>query len=133
VTSEQPGILDRPRIVVADEDVSVVKFVMDTLRQDGNAVFHEYDALSAVQLACSLDVCHLVITNTQVEGVPSVTLIRELRERLPSLPILYLANLGRSTPEREAQLPSDVRILREPFGVEDLLAAVRPLVTNGHR
>ena len=133
MTSEQPGILDRPRIVVADEDVSVVKFVMDTLRQDGNAVFHAYDALSAVQMACSLDVCHLVITNTQVEGVPSVTLIRELRERLPSLPILYLANLGRSTPEREAQLPSDVRSLREPFGVEDLLAAVRPLVTNGHR
>ena len=133
MTSEQPGILDRPRIVVADEDVSVVKFVMDTLRQDGNAVFHAYDALSAVQLACSLDVCHLVITNTQVEGVPSVTLIRELRERLPSLPILYLANRGRSTPEREAQLPSDVQILREPFGVEELLAAVRPLVTNGHR
>ena len=132
MTSAQPDILDRPRIVVADEDASVVKFVMETLRRDGNAVFHAYDALSAVQLACSLDVCHLVITNTQVEGAASVDLIRDLRERLPSLPILYLANLGRSTPEREAQLPSDVPILREPFGVEELLAAVRPLVTNGH-
>jgi DNA-binding response OmpR family regulator len=131
VTSAQPGILDRPRIVVADEDASVVKFVIDTLRQDGNAVFHAYDALSAVQLACSLDICHLVITNTQVEGAASVELIRELRERLPNLPILYLANLGRSTPEREAQLPSDVPILREPFGPEDLLAAVRPFVTDG--
>src|SRR5215207_7918912 len=72
VTSAQPGFLDRPRIVVADEDASVVKFVIDTLRKDGNAVFHAYDALSAVQLANSLDICHLVITNTQVEGLASV-------------------------------------------------------------
>jgi DNA-binding response OmpR family regulator len=131
VTSAQPGFLDRPRIVVADEDASVVKFVIDTLRKDGNAVFHAYDALSAVQLANSLDICHLVITNTQVEGLASVDLIHQLRERLPSLPILYLANLGRSTPEREAQLPPDVPILREPFSAEELLAAVRPFVTEG--
>jgi len=117
--------------VVADEDASVVKFVIDTLRKDGNAVFHAYDALSAVQLASSLDICHLVITNTQVEGVASVDLIHQLRERLPSLPILYLANLGRSTPEREAELPSDVLILREPFSAEELLAAVRPFVVEG--
>jgi DNA-binding response OmpR family regulator len=130
VTSAQPGFLDRPRIVVADEDASVVKFVIDTLRRDGNAVFHAYDALSAVQLASSLDVCHLLITNTQVEGAASVELIHQLRERLPGLPILYLANLGTSTPEREAQLPPDVPILREPFSGEELLAAVRPFVAE---
>ena len=42
--------------------------------------------------------------------------------------MLYLANIGRSTPELEAQLPADVPILREPFTADQLRAAVRPLM-----
>jgi DNA-binding response OmpR family regulator len=127
------GLFNRPRIVIADEDPSVVQFVIQTLRKDGNAVFHAYDALSAVQLATSLDRCDLMISNTRVEGVPGVELIHQLRRRHPDLPILYVANRGRSTPEIEARLPSGVPILREPFTAEELRAAVRPFVSDGRQ
>lgn len=66
MSTAPPGLFDRPRIVIADEDASLVQFVIETLRQDGNAVFHAYDALSAAQLAFSLDRCHLLISNTRV-------------------------------------------------------------------
>lgn len=127
-----PGLFDRPRIVIADEDASLVQFVIDTLREDGNAVFHAYDALSAIQLAFSLDKCHLLISNTRLDGMPGVELIHHLRGRLPELPIIYVANNGRSSPGLEARLPSDVPILREPFTAADLLAAVRPFIADGH-
>lgn len=127
------GLSNRPRIVIADEDPTVVKFVIQTLRQDGNAVFHAYDALSAVQLAFSLDRCDLLISNTRVEGVPGVELIFAIRARLPDLPILYVANIGRSTPEIEAQLPPGVPILREPFTAGELREAVRPYVSDGRK
>ena len=42
--------------------------------------------------------------------------------------MLYLANIGRSTPELEAQLPADVPILREPFTADQLRDVVRPLM-----
>jgi DNA-binding NtrC family response regulator len=116
------------RIVVADEDANVVAFVIQTLRQDKYAVFHAYDALSAVELALALDECHLVITNTRVGGPPGIELIHELRSRQPKLPILYLANVGRSSPAIEAQLPSDVPILREPFTAEQLRGVVGRLL-----
>lgn len=125
------GLLDRPRIVIADEDHPLVEFMVQTLRTDGNAVFHAYDALSAAQLAFSLDRCDLLISNTRVEGIPGVDLIRQLRKQLPDLPIIYLANTGRSSPELEAQLPPDVPILREPFTADELRAAVRPFLSNG--
>jgi two-component system, OmpR family, response regulator len=125
------GVSHRPRIVIADEDPTVGLFVIQTLRKDGNAVFHAYDALSAVQLAVSLDRCDLLISNTRVEGMPGVELIRQLRTRLPDLPILYVANIGRSTPELEAQLPPGVPILREPFTAEELRVAVRPYLSDG--
>jgi DNA-binding response OmpR family regulator len=131
--SAPDGLLDRPRIVIADEDPTLVQFVIRTLRKDGNAVFHAYDALSALQLATSLDRCDLLISNTRVEGVPGVELIHELRKRHPDLPILYVANMGRSNPEIESHLPSGVPILREPFTAEELRAAVRPFVSDGRQ
>ena len=41
----------RRRVLVADEDPKVVQFVIETLREDGFAVFHAYDGLPATELA----------------------------------------------------------------------------------
>ena len=125
--SRTPGFVGR-YIVVADEDKAVAGFVIDTLLVDGHAVFHAYDGLSAVQLALNLKMCDLVVSNTKVGGKPGIDLIHELRERLPTLAILYLASNGRSTPELERQLPRNVPILREPFGAKELRAAVNYLL-----
>jgi CheY-like chemotaxis protein len=82
--------------VVADEDQAVAGLVIETLLDDGHAVFQAYDGLSAVELALGLKVCDLVISNTRVGGVAGLELIHELRAQLPDLPIVYLANQGRS-------------------------------------
>ena len=119
---------DCRNIVVADEDKIIAGLVIETLLDDGHAVFHAYDGLSATELALGLKVCDLVISNTRVGGVDGLDLIHELRERLPTVAILYLANRGRSTPELEQQLPINVPILREPFTAQQLRAAVRPLL-----
>jgi DNA-binding NtrC family response regulator len=118
-------------IVVADEDPKMVAFVIKVLREDGHAVFHAYDVLSAIQLAFALEPCDMVISNTKVEGADGVELIHYLRKRRPDLPIVYLANTGRSTPEAEAQLPSDVPILREPFTEKLLRDTVKALLNGG--
>jgi DNA-binding response OmpR family regulator len=117
-------------IVVADEDPRMVAHVVRILREQGHAVFHAYDVPAATQLAFALDPCDLVISNTKVEGADGVELIQYLRKRLPDLPIIYLANMGRSTPEIEAHLPSDVPVLRVPFEEKELLTAVSKLL-NG--
>jgi CheY-like chemotaxis protein len=112
-------------IVVADEDRDAVDRIVAILRADGHAVFHAYDALAATQLALSLKICDLVISNTKMAGMETgAALIRELRQIRPDLPMIYLANTGRSTPEVERSLPSDVLIVREPFTPEKLRAAV---------
>jgi len=115
-------------IVVADEDRTIANFVIDTLESDGHSVFWAYDGISAIQLALGLKVCDLVISNSRVGGQQGVDLIIDLRERLPWVSILYLANDTRSTPEQERHLPPDVPILREPFTGNDLRSVVRPLL-----
>jgi CheY-like chemotaxis protein len=120
-------------ILVADEDPAVVAFVIRTLRNDGHAVFHAHDGRSAVELVYALRKCDLVISNTKVDGMPGIDLIRQLRHDRPAQPIAYIANIGRSTPEIEAQLPPDVPILREPFTAEELRSTLAPLLDGDGR
>jgi DNA-binding response OmpR family regulator len=127
VCARPPGFEGR-YIVVADEDRTIANFVIETLLADGHAVFMAYDGLTATQLALNLKLCDLVISNSRVGGLTGVDLIRELRHRLPWLPILYLANSERSNTEVERQLPKNVMILREPFSADELRAAVHPLL-----
>jgi DNA-binding response OmpR family regulator len=124
MTSPSSAAFTGRYILVADEDPSVVAFVIRTLRDEGYTVFHAYDGHSAVELAFALRRCDLIISNTKVNGIPGLDLIRELRKHRPSQPIIYIANAGRSTPEIERQLPPDVPILREPFGADELRAVV---------
>lgn len=127
MTPSTPGFTGR-YIVLADEDRTVVSFVIEILLRQGHAVFQTRNARSAIELAAGLRVCDLVITNTRVGGQPGVGLIHDLRARMPKVPFLYLANKGRSTPEVEQALPSDVVVLRDPFTEEELLAAVDGLL-----
>jgi two-component system OmpR family response regulator len=112
------------RIIVADEDQWAVAEIVRVLREDGHMVFHAYDVLSAVQLALELPTCDLVISNTKVQGIDGAGLVLRLRKDRPEVPVIYLANTGRSTPELEASLPAGVLIIREPFTAAKLGAAV---------
>jgi DNA-binding response OmpR family regulator len=120
-------------IIVADEDRAVVAFIIKTLREDGHAVFHAYDVLAATQLVFALDQCDLVLSNTKVEGADGVELVVQLRRKRPNVPIVYLANNGRSTAEIESQLPADVPILRAPFTAEKLRAMVNEMLNGKAR
>ena len=111
----------------------MVAFIVLLFRQDGHAVFHAYDGLAAIELALSLQQVDLVISDTRVGGLPGVSLIYQLRSHLPDLPIMYIANIDRSTPALEAKLPRNVPILREPFTAEELRAMVYRLLKDRER
>ena len=132
MNSSTPGLLPR-HIVVADEDRAVVAFIIETLREDGHAVFHAYDVLAATQLAFALDPCDLILSDTKVEGADGIELVVQLRRKRPTVPIIYLANNGGSTPEIERRLPADVPILREPFTAEKLRVVVNAMLNGKAR
>jgi len=124
---------DTRYVVVADEDRTVLNFVIETLTDDGYAVFQAYDGRSAIELATGLKVCDLVISNTRVGGIAGADLIANLRDLLPDVSVLYLAHPEASTPGIEAQLPANVPILREPFTANELRVVVGSLLTRTGR
>ncbi len=114
-------------IVCADCKREVLDLIVQTLREQDHCVFQAYDGLAALELCLHLRTVNLLITNTSMPGLNGPTLIRQVREQLPTLPILYIKNSddGSGPP---TGLPPDVPTLREPFTAEQLLAAVQLLL-----
>lgn len=82
-----------------------------------------------MELTLALHRVDLLITNTRMPGMLGPELIQAVRQRLPTLPILYIKNLE-SPDGAEKNLPPDVPVLAEPFTSEQLLAAIRPLLVK---
>ncbi len=113
----------------ADRKPELLDMIVDTLRREDHCVFQAYDGIAAMELVLSLRAIDLLITNTNMPGLNGPQLIRQVRQQMPTLPILYVKNLDSpgGTPEG---LPPDVPTLAEPFTAEQLLAAVRPLLVR---
>jgi DNA-binding response OmpR family regulator len=118
---------NRQCIVVADDDSSAAAFVIDTLRLDGHRVTYVSDVQSAT-VDAALSGCHLFICGSGIGGMRAVTLLTEIRDNAPDLPILCVAASLRWTRRLEGRLPPDVTILRDPLTAEALRAGVRPLL-----
>jgi CheY-like chemotaxis protein len=111
-------------IVCADRNPEILNLIVATLREQDYQV---YDGLAALELTLGLRQIDLLVTNTSMPGMNGPELIRQVRERLPTLPILYVKNLESPDGVPEG-LPPDVPMLPEPFTAEQLLAAVRRLL-----
>jgi CheY-like chemotaxis protein len=103
--------------------------IVRTLRGLDHCVFQAYDGLAALELCIHLRQVDLLITNTSMPGLNGPELIRQVREELPELPILYVKNVD-SPGGTPAGLPSDVPTLAEPFTAQQLQLAVERLLVR---
>jgi DNA-binding response OmpR family regulator len=111
------------RIHLLDDEPAIQALVSHFLGEAGYAVDVLVDPLMA------LDAIHdgqyaLVITNSVMDGPAGATLLAEMRQRHPALPLLHLDD--QSQP-RLPHFPSDVPTLKKPFELDALIDTVRSL------
>lgn len=115
-------------IVVANQKQQLLDMMVDTLRAQDHCVFRAYDGMAALELSLALQKINLLVADTNRPGLTGPHLVHEVRKRLPTLPILYVKNLG--SPVTPDELPPDVPVLNEPFTPDEFLAAIRPLLSG---
>lgn len=109
------------RIVICDYN-ALLQSVTGLLRMSGYVVFQAYDAMAARELCGQLPDIEMLILNTTGAGIDSATLVRNIREYHPALPVLHIGN-------RELDgMPDDVPTLAESFTAEQLLTSVDGLL-----
>jgi DNA-binding NtrC family response regulator len=109
------------RIVICDYNALLLS-VTGLLRMSGYCVFQAYDAMAVRELCAQLPDIELLILNTTGTGVDSATLVRDLRESHPALPVLHIGNW-----ELDG-MPEDVPTLAESFTAPQLLTTVARLM-----
>jgi hypothetical protein len=114
------------RIVICDYN-ALLQSVTGLLRMSGYCVFQAYDAMAARELCAQLPNIEMLILNTTGTGVDSATLVRDIREDHPALPVLHIGNWILDG------MPDDVPTLAESFTAPQLLTTVVGLLPGRKR
>jgi two-component system, OmpR family, copper resistance phosphate regulon response regulator CusR len=119
------------RILIAEDDVSLASFVKKGLEAEHYAIDAAHDGEQSCAMARELDY-DLVILDLNLPRLDGVAVLRHLRARKPSVPILVLT--GRTRIEERVQcldLGAD-DYLTKPFSFTELSARIRALLRRSH-
>ncbi len=119
------------RILVAEDDAALASFVKKGLESEHYAVDVSTDGEQARAMAGELDF-DLVVLDLNLPRLDGVTILRFLRTRKPSMPILVLT--GRTRVEDRVlclDLGAD-DYLGKPFSFAELSARIRALMRRSH-
>jgi signal transduction histidine kinase/CheY-like chemotaxis protein len=112
----------RLAIMVVDDDPDVLRFLVNALEESGHQVTACTEAQGALQ---RLDEAapDLVLIDFAMPGMNGAQLAREIRSRRPDQPILFVSGYA-ETDQLEAAVGPDAAVLRKPFTMAELAAAL---------
>jgi len=119
------------RLLIAEDDAALASFVRKGLEAEHYAVDVSEDGEQARSLAAELDY-DLVVLDLNLPRLDGVAILRHLRTRKPSIPILVLT--GRNRVEDRVQcldFGAD-DYLGKPFSFTELSARIRALLRRSH-
>lgn len=119
------------RVLIAEDDPALASFVRKGLEAEHYAVDVSHDGAQVRTLVADLDY-DLVILELNLPGMDGVGILRSVRARKPSLPILVLTSRSR-VEDRVAclDLGADDYMVK-PFSFSELSARIRALLRRSH-
>jgi DNA-binding response OmpR family regulator len=115
------------RLLVVEDEEKVASFIRMGLGQENYAVDVAKDGQKGLQLAESVNY-DLVILDLMLPGIPGLELLKRLRVKKPSLPVLILTAKG-DVNDKVAGLDGGANdYLVKPFAFAELSARVRALL-----
>ncbi len=121
-----PHLPERARILVADDDITLVRILETVLAGDGYDVDPAYDGQDAVAKAAAKEY-DLVLMDIQMPLLDGLAACRQLRatERYRSTPFIVLTARTRQDDMAEAFTAGFTDYIRKPFALPQVRARVR--------
>jgi len=109
-------------VLVIDDDPDVRGFIVEALEEQGYTVREAADGHEGIAEA-TRETPDLIVLDFIMPGLSGAEVARQLRERSPDLPILFVS--GYSETEAVKSTAPDAPLLAKPFRAEALQKAVR--------
>lgn len=119
------------RVLIAEDDPALASFVRKGLEAEHYAVDVSHEGAQVRALVADLDY-DLIILELNLPGMDGVGILRSVRARKPSLPILVLTSRSRVEDRVEClDLGADDYMVK-PFSFSELSARIRALLRRSH-
>jgi len=116
----------RPSVLVVEDDAATRAFLQDLLAAQGYRVRVAADGKEAL---AAIDAEHpdLVLSDVVMPNLDGISLVVQLRARQDNVPVILMSRSLRRSPL------ATVRLIRKPFDVQRLLAAVSEALDSAAR
>jgi two-component system, NtrC family, response regulator GlrR len=112
------------RLLIVDDDLSVLKVLKMRLESDGYQVEAASDIEAAKDLALRNEY-EAVILDLKLPGGDGIALMKSIHERNPDLPVIMLTAYGSITSAVKAMKQGAYIYLNKPFDYRELLFQIR--------
>jgi len=112
---------ERFAILVVDDNADLIRSTAALLELAGYSAIPAYSAREAVDLLDDVERIDLVLSDIRMPDVDGFDLLRVLRHRSPSLPIILMSGLAVTSDDI---VPSGATILMKPFSANELQEAI---------
>jgi CheY-like chemotaxis protein len=118
---------DRLVILVVDDNGDLVASTAQLLESAGYLAVPAYSAREAVDLLDEIERIDLVLSDVRMPDVDGFDLLRVLRHRFPSLPVILMSGLPVTSDD---VVPKGATIVSKPFDATELQELIRRKVAS---
>jgi DNA-binding response OmpR family regulator len=118
------------RVLLAEDEKKIASFIRKALREVGHAVDEVHRGDEALQLA-STTPYDVIILDVMMPGRDGLSVLRVLRERRNSTPVLLLTARGEVSERIEGLNLGADDYMAKPFAMDELVARVNALTRRG--
>jgi PAS domain S-box-containing protein len=118
---------DGETILVVEDEVAMMEVTARILRHHGYTVVEATTGHEAIALAAQPDV-QLLLTDSVMPQMSGRELARQIREKRPELPVLFMSGYDQKVIGTRRGLGEDIALVQKPFNAETLLTRVRSVM-----
>jgi PAS domain S-box-containing protein len=131
---EQRGMRGSGTILIVEDEPALRSIFAQSLSSAGYTVLEADDGQGALRIAAEHDgVIDLLVTDVVMPQLGGADLARELENQRPGMKVLFLSGYTNLMLESRGVLGQRARLLQKPFTLEDLLAAAKEAMQEGHQ
>ena len=118
------------KILVADDEVFMLRLLDMTLKKGGYAVISCRDGKEALAAAAA-QLPQLIVLDVMMPGLDGLGALRQLKENPATreIPVVVLSAKGHALTKVEAEASGAVLFLAKPFSPNELLGAVQKILS----
>ncbi|HEU4799653.1 MAG TPA: ATP-binding protein [Gemmatimonadales bacterium] len=118
------------RVLVVDDEPAVRQIAARTLQSSGCSVLQAADGAAAIELVDRHGPPDLVLTDLMLGGMDGAELARRLRDRWPTLPIVFMSGYSETHLRRAGALDDSGTLMEKPFTPQQLVQRVYATLTG---